>query len=123
MKRQKAGKAVYFLALLGKEPVGHIFLNYGKDNEWYEDVVLEDLYVRQDQRKKGFASEIMEYAERFVSQKGFSEMGLDVETHEHWIKKFYEGIGYVEVSGPHDLVYEGEKGKVREKIVHLRKQL
>lgn len=126
IKRQTRGNTEYIIAYIGKEPVGHVFVNYESKRKWHECPIIEDLYVKENVREKGIAKRIMKYAEGRIKQRKFGKVGLDVETHEHWIRKFYETLGYLRVSRPHNLSYilkDNKNKKVTEKVIHLRKQL
>jgi len=116
-------QAEYILAFYKKEPVGHVFIDYKSKYKWHSCPAIEDLYVKASKRKKGIAINIMKQAEKQIKQKGFKEACLDVETHEHWIKKFYERLGYSKVSGPHNLKYKSNNKEVTEIVFHLKKQL
>ncbi len=126
IKQQEEGSAEYIIAFKDSIPIGHVFINYGGDCEWHECPVQEDLYVKESERRKGYAKMILKYVEDKVKKKGHKVIGLDVEIHEHWIKKFYESLSYKKVSGPHKLIYSsGEEGlkNVTEIVYHLRKVL
>ena len=124
IKKQEQKKAEYFIVLQAKIPIGHVFINY--NNQGCDYPVIEDLFVKEKSREQGIAKEILIFAENHVKQKGFPKVGLDVGVGEKWLRKFYEKMGYVVVSGPHTLTYileDKENKKVVEKVYHLRKKI
>ena len=123
LERINNKQANYIIAFYKKEPVGHVFIDYKSKYKWHKYPAIEDLYVKKEKRKKGIAVEIMNYAEKLIKQKGFKEACLDVETHEHWIRKFYERLGYSKVSGPHNLKYKSNNKEITEMVFHLKKHL
>ncbi|MBU1245864.1 MAG: GNAT family N-acetyltransferase [Nanoarchaeota archaeon] len=123
IKKQNKDQANYIMAFFKKEPVSHVFIDYKSKYSWHKFPAIEDLYVKKSKRNKGIAQETMNYAEKQIKQKGFKEACLDVETHEHWIKKFYEKLGYSKVSGPHNLRYKLGDKEITEIVFHLKKKL
>ncbi len=123
---QKKGNGEYILAFDKRSPVGHVFIDFKSPYEWHNCPIIVDLYVKDNERNKGFARKIMKYAEKRVKLKKYSLMGLDVETHEKWIRKFYEKIGYSFINGPHKLVYilkDKNNKKVVERVNHFQKRI
>jgi GNAT superfamily N-acetyltransferase len=120
---QKEGKGEYIIAFENNGPVGHIFVNYKNSNNKYP--VLEDLYVKEIERGKGIAKKILIYIEKRLKKQKYKEIGIDVETHELWIKKFYESLGYVLVGGPDKSTFrlEDKNKDITEITFHLKKKV
>ncbi len=126
INKQEQGKAEYLIAFDGKKPVGHLFIDYKSKSTWVKSPILVDLYVKQSERKKGLGLKIINYSLEKVKAKGYKKVGLDVETHEHWIRKFYEKLGFKKISGPHKSTYtiKEENNKVYTEITYfLEKEL
>ena len=126
LKKQKMNKVEYFLAFIDKKPAGHMMLNYKAKRKWYTCPILEDLYVKESERNKGIATQIINFAEKHLKDKKYKELALDVETHEIWLKKFYEDLGFKKINGIHKLIWiNKDKGNIRETsfVYHLRKKL
>lgn len=116
----------YIIAYDGKEPVSHIIIDYKCKNKWVHCPLLNNLEVKSDKRKKGYGRKIIEYAIKRVKDKGYKKASIEVETHEVWIKEFYEKMGFKKVSGPHTINYKikdmGNK-EFTEVVYHLVKNL
>ena len=117
IEKQMEGSVTYIIAFDKKEPVGHILITYEKSFSWHNYPAIEDLYVKENARHKGFAKQIMDHAESLVKQKGYNKICLDTETKEHWIRKFYESLGYKKISGVHELIYFIEQKDQRKKHI------
>jgi len=126
IKTQERKEAEYLIAFYNKKPIGHVFINYKSKRRWHKSPIIEDLFIKDEEREKGYAKKIMLYAENLVKEKGFKTIELDVETNEKWIRSFYESLGYKKISGPHKLNYvledEGDK-EITETVYHLKKSL
>lgn len=126
LKKQAEQKAEYLIAFNGKKPIGHLFVNYKSKRDWHNCPILEDLYVKDEEREKGIGKTIMLLTEGHLKKLGFHKVGIDVETHEVWIRKFYKKLGYKLVSGPHKLIWINKDAKNKretEIVYHLRKTL
>ncbi|MBT4258251.1 GNAT family N-acetyltransferase [archaeon] len=116
-ENQKKGFVKYLIVFNGKNPIGHVLITFKNFYSWHKFPAIEDLYVKKEERKKKFAKQIMGYAEFLVKTKGHNKICLDVETHEFWIRSFYESLGYEKISGVHDLKYFVERNGINEECV------
>jgi len=126
LKKQKSEKANYIIAFDNNKPVGHLFIDYKSKYSWHKNPVIMDLYVAEDERKKGIATKLMNYAESLIKKRGFDIACLDVEINNLFVKRFYEKMGYKMISGPHNLIYiehDNNNKKVTEVVVHLVKNI
>ena len=120
LKNQEQGHVTYIIAFDGQTPVGSVLITYKNSHGWHRFPAIEDLYVKDSEREKGVAKQLMVYAEDVVRKKHHPKICLDVETHEKWIRKFYESIGYRFVSGVHELRYTIRKeDSVEEHVEHV----
>jgi GNAT superfamily N-acetyltransferase len=123
IKNQNKKLVDYIIAFREEDPIGLILITYKNFHAWHKYPALEDLYIEKEERKKGFAKQIMIHAQNIIKKKGFKKACLDVETHEKWIRKFYESLGYKKISGVHDLKYEINGNQVIEKVNYFEKKL
>ena len=64
LEQQKKRKAIYFIAYEKNKPVGHVFV-YLKGNENYHSCpTLQDVFVKETERKKGFGRMLMNKVEQ-----------------------------------------------------------
>lgn len=83
---------------------------------------MEDLYTREDQRGKGFATKLIKECERLVKQRGFKKIGLaaNPDLNEN-ARQLYENLGYRHDGKKSyiDGIYNG----VEDWVVDLEKEL
>jgi len=122
LNKQLEGKSVYFIAFEDKKPVGHIYVNHQGD---YQYPLLEDLFVKKTERKRGIAKEILRQVELYAEKQGYEKLGINSEVGENWVQQFYENIGFAITSGPHTQSWtEKDTGKIIVmNIYHLHKKL
>jgi len=126
LENQEKGLGEYLIAFSNKKPVAHLYLRYESKRSWINEPVLEDLYVKENERKKGYAKELVEYALIRLKENNYKKAGIAVETHEDWIKNFYEKLGFKQKGRPHTTYYTiKEKGNKRftEIVYYLVKTL
>ena len=122
IKEMSEGKALYLVADDNDEVVGHAFLKlYGTPSiPQYPSV--DDLAVRIDQRRKGIGTQLLQKCEEIVKEKGFTQMGIQVNpdptcpAHIMYLKYGFTDVGnrpYV------DGVYNG----VKDWVVDMVKQI
>ena len=100
--RQQKGEAVYLIAWVQGEPVGHGLLKWGGSQD--EPVArqlrlacpdVEDLFVLAEFRSQGIGSQLLCFAERLSLEQGYTHIGLSVgvETNAP-ARRLYERLGY-----------------------------
>lgn len=125
-RKQREGAAAYFIAFEGANPVGHVYIPYQDDSPYhYPYPVFQDLYVQKVKRRHGIGRELLRQAEARIRELNYKHIGIGVEVHEKWIRKFYESAGFVAVSEPHTESWtEEDTGKtVTIEVYHLRKDM
>jgi ribosomal protein S18 acetylase RimI-like enzyme len=55
---------------------------------------IYDIFVKEEQRRKGIGMRLMEEAERYCREAGYHEMLLMVATNNHPAQKLYVGQGF-----------------------------
>jgi len=126
LEKQNKNNGYYLLALINKKEIGHLFIDFKSDYSWHKYPVIMDLHVREDERRKGFAQKMMEFAESVIKNRGFSKACLDVGIDNFSAKRLYEKLGYKTASGPHNLTWiekDYNEKKVTEKVIHLCKNI
>ena len=126
IRKQREGAALYLIAFEGKDPVGHVYIPYRDDSPYhYSYPVLQDLYVKKEKRRHGIGRKILRQAEARMRKLGYKKIGIGVEVHEYWIRKFYESAGFAVASEPHTESWtEEDTGRtVTIEVYHMRKDL
>ncbi len=112
LKEMESGKALYLVADDNGEVVGHAFLKWYGTPSIPDYPSVEDLAVRLDQRRKGIGTMLLEKCEEIAKEKGFSQLGIQVNpdptcpAHIMYLKYGFSDVGnkpYV------DGVYNGVK--------------
>jgi len=99
---QQKGEAVYLIACYHGQPVGHGLLKWGGSED--ETVAkqlcftcpdIEDLFVLAEFRSQGIGSQLLHFAERLSIERGYTHIGLSVETETNEpARRLYESLGY-----------------------------
>lgn len=76
-------------------PVGHAHIDWR-----VEPPVLQDVYVAESHRRRGVASKLSEAAEQLMRDRGFAQIGLDVDVENAPARALYEKLGYRECGAP-----------------------
>jgi GNAT superfamily N-acetyltransferase len=129
IEEQKKGGSLWLIAGEGKIPVAHVQLRFNGCN--VKKVIkliscphVESLGVKEDYRKKGIATKLMDFVENLVKRKGYSEIGLSVEKDNNFLKNLYKKRGYKDWGKGEIIEVWEENGKERkEKCVYLIKKL
>lgn len=113
-KEHQLGKEFIFLYEKNNEIIG--FINMSIRNDYVpgstEDGVayIEGVYVCKPHRRNQIAIKLVEHAVSFFRQKGFKEMGSDVELDNEVSQFFHKAIGFKEVERcVHYIMKLGEK--------------
>jgi len=125
LKLQKEGKALYLIVYIKNKPVGHVFVHLKGNEKYHSCPTLQDLFVKENLRRKKIGARILKKVERKLKSKGHKKVGLDVETKEKWLLFFYEKIGYKIIGKPHKQTWtQKDSGKKMNTVVfHLEKKL
>ena len=57
-------------------------------------LILDDLYIKEEYRGKGYGKETMAYIEAYAEKNGYKRVQFQSEHSNPNAKKFYEAIGY-----------------------------
>ena len=58
---------------------------------------LDDLFIREEHRGKGYGRKALEYIEAFAKEQGFKRIQFHSETTNPGAREFYTAIGYMPV--------------------------
>ena len=135
LKEQKTGKSAWLIAWMDKKPVGHIQLRFsGCEVKKVRDKLpgcshIEALGVKEEYRKKGIATKLINFTEDLSKKKGYKKIGLSVEEANSFLKKIYEKRGYKNwgkgtiIEKWEELDENGKKKIVKEKCEYYIKEL
>ena len=122
LKRQGEKLLEYLVLERNGEVVSFILLKWHGKESHPEYPDMEDLYTREDQRGKGFATKLIKECERLVKQRGFKKIGLaaNPDLNEN-ARRLYKKLGYSHDGGKSyiDGIYDG----VEDWVVDLEKEL
>jgi GNAT superfamily N-acetyltransferase len=102
LELQRSGRAIYLIAWLGDEPVGHVLVHLLPVSEQGTSVgcaELEELFVRVDARGRGVGRALLEAAEAAAEGAGASSLGLGVSVanpSNAAARRLYERCGYTD---------------------------
>ena len=105
LDRQENGAAVYLLAILDFEPIGHLLLKWdGPEHARVRAVTppcaeVEDFVVDPAFRGKGIGTAMLDEAARLCRERGVDRIGLGVGFGNPYASKFYEQRGFEAVAG------------------------
>ena len=85
----------YLVAWLQGEPVGHAYL--ARDGDPPE---LQDVWVRDDHRRRGIATALTRAAEARAARLGHERLTLEVSETNGPARALYERLGYVRTADP-----------------------
>jgi len=122
---QNKGEANYYISFENNKPIGHVFVHLSGNSKHHRCPVIQDLQVKKDQRKKGLGLKIILEVEKKLKNLGYKKFGLDVETNEKWLIKFYKKIGFKRIGNIYrDDWKNKETGKIyRSKVYYLEKKI
>jgi ribosomal protein S18 acetylase RimI-like enzyme len=86
---ESGNEALGYVRVMIKEMPDHPMINPGKF------ISVEELVVAPKARRMGVGKALMELAERFASDEGFSEIELNVWKFNESAEKFYLDLGYL----------------------------
>jgi len=122
---QDKKESLYLIAFQPKKPVGYVYIKLKGSERHHTCPNIQDLYVKEELRKKGIAKQILQETEDFLKKLGYSKIGLNVETKEKWIKNFYENQGF-KIQGNFkkiSWIEKDEKKNITLKVFYLEKKL
>lgn len=122
LKRQGEGLVDYLVLEVDGEVVSFVLIKWHGKKTHPEYPDMEDLFTREDQRAKGYATALIKECEKLAKGKGFKKIGLaaNPDLNEH-ARKLYEKLGYCHEGGESyvDGIYDG----VKDWVVDLEKSL
>ena len=92
-----------FILIHNDVPIGCIVISTYMDEEYIpirwlassgNNIYIHRLAVHPDFQKRGFAKQLMDFAEQFGKSKGFTSIRLDTFSQNTRNQKFYEQRGY-----------------------------
>ncbi|MEK3886653.1 GNAT family N-acetyltransferase [Bacillus sp. FSL K6-3431] len=134
---QKKGEGIYLIAWHGKIPVGHFLLRWSgpRDAPVIKHVnitfsaFLEAGHTKDEYRRMGVATAIIQEAERLSKEMGRIYIGLEVGIGNPEAKRLYEKLGYRDWEyGEFSISWEyidgnGNKGIETEMVTFMQKSL
>ncbi|MCZ8537080.1 GNAT family N-acetyltransferase [Paenisporosarcina quisquiliarum] len=92
-------ESVVFIAFHENNPVGFVqlyptFSSVSMQRSW----ILNDLYVKENARKKGFAEKLIMKAIHFAEEKGAKGVSLETGKENITAQRLYEKIGFIKES-------------------------
>lgn len=92
-------ESVVFIAFDENNPVGFVqlyptFSSVSMQRSW----VLNDLYVKENARKKGFAENLIKKAIHFAEETGAKGVSLETGKENITAQRLYEKIGFIKES-------------------------
>jgi GNAT superfamily N-acetyltransferase len=132
---QMRGEGLYLIAWHNNTPVGHFLLRWSGPNEEFVTKLLEIRYsayleaglTKDEFRRKGVATAIIEKAEQLAKEKGCVCIGLEVGVCNPEAKRLYERLDYVDWGhGEFSISWEykdknGNKGIETEVVIYMQK--
>jgi len=85
----------WLVAWEGDVPVGHAHVDLRSDPP-----EVQNVYVADEQRRRGVATKLTAAAERLVREHGFDRIALDVDVDSVAARALYEKLGYREKGTP-----------------------
>jgi len=85
----------YVVAWDDGAPVGHAHVDWRADPP-----ELQDVYVPEEQRRRGIAQQLSLAAEELVRARGYNRIALDVDAENSAARALYEKLGYRERGTP-----------------------
>jgi GNAT superfamily N-acetyltransferase len=86
-----------WLVLNGEAPVGYVVLCFGYSLEWLgRDAFIDELYLREDYRGRGWGRKTMEFIEQAARDLGIKTLHLEVVHRNTTASALYQKVGFVE---------------------------
>lgn len=133
-KRQQRNEVLYLFVWVDTKPIGHILIKWNgnedaKNPHIEECPDLEDLFILEDYRDKGFGTKLLLFAEEQVKEKGYQQVGLAVGIENKYAHSLYQHLGFRDGGfKPYTICdtynnLSGEKISWEEKCIYLIKNL
>ena len=119
-------RSTFLIAWDDDRPVGHAHLAW--DGTKLGVPELQDVYVAEDARRRGVATELSLAAEREVVARGAVQLSLSVGTGNFAAQALYDRLGFADAGLERDRVHgtimlRGEPFEVDDTLVYLVKEL
>ena len=119
---QDSGKADFLVIDLKGKIFGFVFLKWEGKPTHPEYPDMEDLYVKESERSKGYGQLLIKECERLAKEKGFTKIGMAVNPDENCKARIlYEKLGYKH-DGKEKYV-DGIYNGVEDWVVDLEKEI
>ncbi|MFA5176192.1 MAG: GNAT family N-acetyltransferase [Candidatus Nanoarchaeia archaeon] len=135
ISEQKDGNSVWLIAWKDDIPVGHIQLRFNgiqdkKINNLIKNCAhIESLGVKEEFRKQGIGTKLIQEAEQLTKKKKMNRIGMAVGSEDNpEARKLYETLGYKDAGLEEfivswNIVKKGITKKENERCVYLIKRL
>lgn len=122
LKDMEEGTVVYLVLEHDDNIIAHILLKLHGIPTESDYPNINDLYVAEEERDKGFGSMLIQEAERIVKEKGYAKISVAVNpTLNFKAKALYERLGYHQTRTKSylDGVYDGDEDWVVDMVKAL----
>jgi len=92
------GPQTYFVAWDDSEPVAHGCVAWTRTTLGVPEV--QDVFVREDRRRRGIGEELMRGIERVVGERGHERVSISYGIENTAARKLYEKLGYRDAGVP-----------------------
>lgn len=119
---QTAGRAEFLMVEENFQVVSFVFLKYSGKQTYPDFPDIEDLYTKEQERGKGYATALLQACEAKAKQKGFGQIGLAASIDPaDPARRLYEKLGYQHDGKARyvDGVYDGVKDWVIDMVKNL----
>ncbi|KKI90549.1 hypothetical protein WQ54_21715 [Bacillus sp. SA1-12] len=134
---QKKAEGLYLIAWKNSIPIGHFLLRWCGPQDTYVTNSIDITYsafleaglTKDEYRRMGVATAIIQEAERLSKEKGCTHIGLEVGVENSEAKRLYEKLGYKDWGyGEFPISWEcidtnGNKGTDTEIVIFMQKDL
>lgn len=120
--RQENNEVDYLVLEKDGVVVSYVLLKWNGKKTHPEYPDMEDLYTKNEERGKGYATKLIRECEKKAKEKGFKKIGLAVNPElNSYSRRFYEKLGYLHDGKKSyvDAVYNG----VEDWVIDLEKEL
>jgi ribosomal protein S18 acetylase RimI-like enzyme len=88
-KKLAANDGLFFVATVGNEVIGTIMAGYDGHRGWIYSVA-----VHPGHRKQGIGSQLVDHAERTLTERGCVKINLQITAGNEAVAAFYASLGY-----------------------------
>ena len=122
IKKQISGEADFLVIENKSLIVGFVFLKYKGKSTHPDYLDIEDLFIRDSQRGKGYGTLLVKECEKRSKKRGFKKIGLAVNPSDLCLaKQLYKKLGYVHDGK--DRYIDGIYNGVKDWVIDMEKSL